>query len=59
MDLSKLTTDGKAMFLAYDHGVEHGPIDLVGKSIDPNFILEIADKAGYNAVVLQKGVAEK
>ena len=47
------------MFLAYDHGVEHGPIDLVGKSIDPGFILEIADKAGYNAVVLQKGVAEK
>jgi class I fructose-bisphosphate aldolase len=59
MDLSKLTTDGKAMFLAYDHGVEHGPIDLVGKSIDPGFILDIADKAGYNAVVLQKGVAEK
>lgn len=59
MDLSKLTTDGRAMFLAYDHGVEHGPIDLVGKSIDPGFILDIADKAGYNAVVLQKGVAEK
>jgi class I fructose-bisphosphate aldolase len=59
MDLSKLTTDGKAMFLAYDHGVEHGPIDLVGKSIDPNFILDIADKGGYNAVVLQKGIAEK
>jgi len=58
-DLSKLTTDGRAMFLAYDHGVEHGPIDLVGKSIDPSFILEIADKGGYNAVVLQKGVAEK
>ena len=58
-DLSKLTTDGRAMFLAYDHGVEHGPIDLVGKSIDPGFILDIADKGGYNAVVLQKGVAEK
>lgn len=59
MDLSRLTTEGKAMFLAYDHGVEHGPIDLVGKSIDPGFILNIADKAGYNAVVLQKGIAEK
>ena len=45
--------------MAYDHGVEHGPIDLVGKSIDPGFILDIADKGGYNAVVLQKGVAEK
>ncbi len=59
MDLSKLTTDGRAMFLAYDHGVEHGPIDLVGKSIDPGFILDIADRGGYNAVVLQKGIAEK
>lgn len=47
------------MFLAYDHGVEHGPVDLVGKSIDPAFILDIAEKGGYNAVVLQKGVAEK
>ena len=59
MDISKLTTNGKAIYLAYDHGVEHGPVDLVGKSIDPNYILDIAVKGGYNAVVFQKGVAEK
>ena len=59
MDISKITTNGKAIYLAYDHGVEHGPVDLVGKSIDPNYILDIAVKGGYNAVVLQKGVAEK
>ncbi|MBU1178811.1 hypothetical protein KKB69_00505 [Patescibacteria group bacterium] len=59
MDLSKITTDGKAMYLAYDHGVEHGPVDLIGRSIDPAYILDIAVKGGYNAVVLQKGVAEK
>ena len=59
MDISKLTTNGHAIYLAYDHGVEHGPVDLVGKSIDPNYILDIAVGGGYNAVVFQKGVAEK
>ncbi len=59
MDISKLTTNGRAIYLAYDHGVEHGPVDLVGKSIDPNYILDIAARGGYNAVVFQKGVAEK
>ncbi len=59
MDISKLTTNGKALYLAYDHGTEHGPVDLIGKSIDPGYILDIAVKGGYNAVVLQKGVAEK
>lgn len=47
------------MYLAYDHGVEHGPVDLIGKSIDPTYVLDIAVKGGYNAVVLQKGIAGK
>lgn len=59
VDLSKITTKGKAMYLAYDHGIEHGPLDLTGKSIDPDYILKIAADGGYNAIVLQKGVAEK
>ncbi len=59
MDISKLTTNGKAMYLAYDHGMEHGPVDLIGKSIDPEYILDTSVQGGYNAVVLQKGVAEK
>lgn len=59
IDLSKITTKGKAMYLAYDHGIEHGPLDLTGKSIDPDYVLKIAVDGGYNAIVLQKGVAEK
>lgn len=57
--LQKITTEGKAMYLAYDHGFEHGPADLPGKSIDPNYILNIAVEGGYSAIILQKGLAEK
>jgi len=59
MDLSKLTTNGRAMFLAYDQGLEHGPEDFDERNFDPNFILDIAVKAGFNAIILQKGLAEK
>lgn len=57
--LEKITTNGKAIYLAYDHGMEHGPLDLIDRSIDPEYILDIALKGGYNAVILQKGTAEK
>ena len=49
----------KALFLAYDHGFEHGPKDLIGRSIDPEYILDLAVKRGYTGVILQKGIAEK
>ena len=52
--LSKITTNGKAIYLAYDHGLEHGPIDLKGKSIDPKYILDLAVQGGYNAIVYRR-----
>ncbi len=57
--LKPITTNGKAIYLAYDHGMEHGPVDLIDKALDPSYILDIALKGKYNAVILQKGVAEK
>lgn len=57
--LEKISNNGKYIFLAYDHGLEHGPTDFNEKSIDPNYILEIAEKGGFSGVILQKGVAEK
>ncbi|MFA4990460.1 MAG: aldolase [Candidatus Paceibacterota bacterium] len=57
--LQKITIDGRAMYLAYDHGFEHGPIDLPNQSIDPDYILNIAVEGGYNAIILQRGLAEK
>lgn len=49
----------KALFLAYDHGFEHGPEDLIGRSIDPEYILDLAVKGEYTGLILQKGIAEK
>lgn len=57
--LNKLLKNGKAMFLAYDHGLEHGPSDFNDKDADPDYILDIAKKGKYNAVIFQKGIAEK
>ena len=59
VDLSKITTNGKALFLAYDQGMEHGPSDFDGENVDPNYILDIGVKGGFNAVIFQKGIAEK
>jgi class I fructose-bisphosphate aldolase len=57
--LQPFLRQGKAMFLAYDHGFEHGPKDLIGKSLDPEYILDLAVKGGYTGIILQKGIAEK
>lgn len=59
VDLSKITTNDRALFLAYDQGMEHGPSDFDDKSVNPQNILQIAVDGGFNAVIFQKGVAEK
>lgn len=59
VDLSNITIQDRALYLAYDQGLEHGPTDFNDNSIDPAFILDIAEKGGYNGIILQKGVAEK
>lgn len=59
VDLSKITTNGRALFLAYDQGMEHGPSDFNDQNIDPQFILDLGADGGFNAVIFQKGVAEK
>jgi len=57
--LNKIMTKGKSLLLAYDQGLEHGPKDFNKKSINPSYILQIAKKGKFNAVILQKGVAER
>lgn len=59
VNLKKITRKGKALFLAYDQGLEHGPTDFNDENVDPNYIIEIAKKGKYNALIFQKGIAEK
>jgi class I fructose-bisphosphate aldolase len=55
----KITMSGKALLLAYDHGMEHGTEDFSGRSEDQEYILGIALKGRYTGIILQKGIAEK
>lgn len=58
--IEKIMTKSKALFLAYDQGLEHGPSsDFNDKNVDPLYILDIAKKGKFNAVVFQKGIVEK
>jgi len=59
IDLSKITKQGKALFLAYDQGMEHGPTDFNEENVDPERVLAIADSGYFTGVILQKGIAEK
>jgi class I fructose-bisphosphate aldolase len=60
INLKKITKNGKALYLAYDQGLEHGPEgDFNDKNVDPLHILEIAKKGNYQGIVFQKGIAEK
>ncbi|MDA3855626.1 MAG: fructose-bisphosphate aldolase [Candidatus Woesearchaeota archaeon] len=58
-NLDKLQTRGKTLFLAQDQGLEHGPKDLPGKTIDPDYIFNIAEKGEFDGFICQKGLAEK
>ncbi len=57
--MNALLRKGKALFLACDQGLEHGPTDFNERNIDPEYILNIALEGGYTGVILQPGVAEK
>ncbi len=39
ISLRKITKKGKALFLADDQGLEHGPTDFNDKNVDPNSII--------------------
>jgi len=50
--------NGKGILLAYDQGLEHGPTkDFNQKSVDPRYIIDIAEKGKFTGIIFQKGVA--
>ena len=57
--MRKISKRGKFIFLAYDQGLEHGPVDFNDKNVDPKYIIDIAREGRYTGLVFQKGIAEK
>lgn len=57
--IDRIMTGERALFLAYDQGLEHGPIDLNAHNVDPDYVIYIATKGKYNGFICQKGIAEK
>lgn len=55
-----ITRDGKALILAYDHGLEHGPVDFdpVPETADPQAVFDLSTHDAVTAVAVQKGLAE-
>lgn len=47
------------LYLAYDQGLEHGPTEFNDENVNPVKIIEIAQKGKYDAVIFQKGIAER
>lgn len=58
-NISKVTRQGKALILTYDHGLEHGPSEFGADTIDPEHVFDIALEGDYSAIATHIGVAEK
>jgi class I fructose-bisphosphate aldolase len=57
---SPIYRDGNLLILAYDHGLEHGPVDFEPnpESADPKHVFDVARHDAVTAIAVQKGVAE-
>ena len=56
---SKLLRNNHCLFLAYDQGFEHGPTDFDEKSVDPSYILNIANESkAYTGIIFHEGIAQ-
>ena len=55
-----ISRDGRSIILAYDHGLEHGPVDFEPnpKTADPERLFELATHSAVTSLAVQKGIAE-
>jgi len=58
LKLKKIMKDGKALILAFDHAVEHGPHEYEGIDLSPQRIGRIASKGNVDAIILHIGTAK-
>ncbi len=56
-----ITRDGSSIILAYDHGIEHGPSDVLENpnGPSPENVFETARSEDVTALAVQKGLAEQ
>ena len=55
--LGRILSDGKAVFFAFDHGMEHGPKDFPGDRIFARNIIQQVVDAGVDAIMMLPGMA--
>lgn len=53
--------NGTLLFLPYDHGIEHGPIDFMDNpdSANPHYLFELAVEGRFSGIVTHTGVARR
>jgi fructose-bisphosphate aldolase, class I len=51
-------SNGTAIFLPYDQGLEHGPRDFFANpaASDPKYIIRLALEGGFNGIAIQIGL---
>ena len=56
-----ISRDGKSLILAYDHGLEHGPVDFEPNpaTAGPERLFELATHDAVTSLAVQKGIAER
>lgn len=57
--LGKITKKGKSFILAYDQGLEHGPVDFTDENVNPEDVINLANSLKVTGLAVQKGIAEK
>jgi len=57
--LKEIMKDGKALILAFDHAVEHGPTTYEGIDISPERIARIAVEGKADGIIVHIGVARR
>jgi class I fructose-bisphosphate aldolase len=53
--------NGTLLFLPYDHGIEHGPIDFLSnpESADPSYLFRLAVEGRFSGIVTHTSVARR
>jgi DhnA family fructose-bisphosphate aldolase class Ia len=57
--LKEIMKDGKALLLAFDHAVEHGPSAYEGVDLSPERIARIAVEGNADGIIVHVGAARK